>query len=143
MKKTTISLADLLEREACSEQVDLFIALFGEEPVDMTPELCERHCEVLDFRWGAYHFLTQAGFGAYCRLVNPTNEALGHIRNALYQEGATIDIRTLRRRATYRHRLAVQALAFGTVVQERGLAGRDERTAFESDFGFAPLGGLA
>lgn len=59
-----ISSSLLLQKGACREQVELFIALGGDH-LDLTEELCLEHAERFNWYWAAYQLLTQAASVIY------------------------------------------------------------------------------
>lgn len=63
----TVTLGLLAELGACGSQRREFENLFGNESVEVTPELCEKHAETFDWDWAARNMLTREQFREYIR----------------------------------------------------------------------------
>src|SRR5574340_188112 len=74
----------LLDKEACSNQVELFVSLFGEE-VKVTKANCLKAWKVgIDFNWAANNLLSPSQLEAYKAIEQPSLKAYGAIeRSAL------------------------------------------------------------
>jgi len=67
----TINAAKLRRLKACDPQVELFVKLFGESNVAVTPELCAQHSSVFDWDWIAMHTLTAQALAEFIRDTAP------------------------------------------------------------------------
>ena len=65
MKVTATQLRKL---RACQEQVDLFVATFGES-VEITEALCLEHAGNFDWDWAAYNLLPAPAWADYERAM--------------------------------------------------------------------------
>ena len=66
----TITLAQLRQARACSEQCDLFEQMFGKQ-VTVTVELAREHSAIFDWDWAASRLLSPADYEAYRAAVAP------------------------------------------------------------------------
>jgi hypothetical protein len=63
IKSRVLTLQQLVDLDACVDQVDLFRRTFGDS-VDVTPDLCERHAAEFDWEWAAQKLLTASAYQA-------------------------------------------------------------------------------
>ena len=62
-----LSVERLRQLGACTEQVDVFMELFGSE-IDVTEELAVEHLDTFDWNWAAEHLLTAQAWAEYERV---------------------------------------------------------------------------
>jgi hypothetical protein len=79
-----LKLQQLVDLDACVDQVDLFRRTFGDS-VDVTPDLCERYAAEFDWGWAAKHFLTERAYEAYDAAERPLMEAYEAARRPLME----------------------------------------------------------
>ena len=65
-----LTLATLIDKGACSSQVDLFRSRFGES-VEVTAELCASVAAVFDWDWAARNLLSPPAWAEYERVRAP------------------------------------------------------------------------
>ena len=63
----TINAKKLRRLKVCGPQVELFVKLFGESNVTVTPELCAQHSSGFDWDWIAMHTLTAQALDEFIR----------------------------------------------------------------------------
>ena len=104
MTTKTITLAQLVEADACQEQVDLFQSTFGES-VELTLELCVKHAYDFSFCWAGDNLLNRnkraafqaakgpqyAAYRAAVALHEPAFQATMALRWAEYQVAAATE----------------------------------------------------
>ena len=61
----------LRSKRACTEQVDVFIALFGEDGGEVTIDRCLSVADKFDWDWAAEHLLSPPARAEYDRVVSP------------------------------------------------------------------------
>ena len=72
-----LKLSKLIELDACTQQVDLFKEMFGDE-VNITQKLCLRVFDKFDFKWAAYKLLNKSALAEYEKVQN---QALAEYEN--------------------------------------------------------------
>ena len=70
----TITLKQLRLKDACSEQVELFKATFGEK-VEVTMDNAVQYADKFDWQWAAEHLLPAPAEKAYWEATAPAREA--------------------------------------------------------------------
>ena len=63
-------LQTLIDKRACTAQVQLFRQTFGES-VEITPALCESVAAQFDWTWASNNLLTPAAYAEYERVQGP------------------------------------------------------------------------
>jgi hypothetical protein len=67
MKRSRIlTLKTIIEAGTCSDQVNLFKAMFGEK-VEVTISLCKKVATEYDWNWAAVHFLSSQAYKIYIK----------------------------------------------------------------------------
>lgn len=65
----------LLDKEACSEQVRLFVSLFGDEAKVTKANVLKAYNAGLDLQWAANNLLTSSQYKSYKAIRQPVLEA--------------------------------------------------------------------
>jgi hypothetical protein len=69
----TLTLQTLIDEDACSQQVDLFRAKFGES-VEVTEALCRSVASEFDWDWAAHNLLSKNGDADYLAKLKPLED---------------------------------------------------------------------
>jgi hypothetical protein len=77
-------ISQLIDKNACQSQVDLFRSKFGES-VDVTPELCARVATEFEFCWAAGNLLSDSAGAEYDRAMAPARAKYSRASRALYK----------------------------------------------------------
>lgn len=83
----TVTLGLLAELGACGSQRREFENLFGNEPVEVTPELCEKHAETFDWDWASRNMLTRDQFREYLRRYGAAKREYEREYEKIHDEG--------------------------------------------------------
>lgn len=82
-----ISLDCLRAHGACEDQIDLFIATFGLDPVPITPDTIRRAAAAgLNVRWGAQYIFTPAARREYNRAIELARDEYDRAEPRLWKE---------------------------------------------------------
>lgn len=63
-----ITAKELRDKQACKSQLERFVHLFGEGPVDVTAALCVEHASLFDWDWAARALLPAPAKAEYGRM---------------------------------------------------------------------------
>ena len=106
----------LLDKKACSEQVELFVSLFGEE-VTVTKANCLKAWKArIDFNWAAYNLLTSEQGKHYGAIEQQAYEEYGAIQQPAW--GAYLSIQ----RQAYEKYEAIKQQAYEEYNKQCALA---------------------
>lgn len=83
----TVALGLLVELGACDGQRREFEILFGNEPVEVTPELCEKHADAFDWDWATRNMLTRDQYREYVRRDGEARREFEKEYEKLHDEG--------------------------------------------------------
>jgi len=78
-------LQTLIDKRACTAQVDLFRHIFGES-VEITSALCESVAAQFDWNWASRYLLTPAALAEYERVQGPALAEYERVQGAALAE---------------------------------------------------------
>lgn len=90
-----ITHAQLVDADACPEQLDIFLALFPSSEVIVTEELAATHLDVFEWDWAAERLLSKQGYVAYMTAVATAYRKYLKVRMQLHAAKPGEDTTTL------------------------------------------------
>ena len=80
-----LTVQTLIDKGACSSQVELFRSMFGEQ-VRVTQKLCASVADKFDFIWAASHLLSAPALAEYERACAPARAEYERVRASAWAE---------------------------------------------------------
>ena len=89
----TLTLRTLIDKGACSEQVELFRVRFGKS-VHVTQRLCVSVADAFDWNWAALHLLSKPAWAEFERVTAPALADYRRVWAAAWAEYERVTART-------------------------------------------------